>query len=155
MTSAQLGHGWRIRLLAGSMFGLWLLVAARLVHIQHFQADELSARAKRQQSIEVQVPARPADIVDRNGNLLATTITTPSLFVDPNVFKVEAEFIDDLCNILDIEQEALEERLAVDTERCQVRRHVPGLPLPGSFWLVASRGGLLGRARRRCAFQLI
>ena len=86
MTSAQPGHGWRIRLLAGSIFGLWLLVAARLVHIQHFQAEELSARAKRQQSIEVEVPARPADIVDRNGNLLATTITTPSLFVDPFFF---------------------------------------------------------------------
>lgn len=126
MTSAQPGHGWRIRLLAGLMLGLWLLVAARLVHIQHFQADELSARAKRQQSIEVEVPARPADIVDRNGNLLATTITTPSLFVDPKYFEVEQEFLDDLCCILDIEQEVLEERLAEYSHKrfCWIKRRL-------------------------------
>lgn len=124
--AAQNGHGWRIRLVAGTMLGLWLVVAARLVHIQHFQADELAARADRQQSIEVEVPARPADIVDRNGNLLATTITTPSLFVDPKFFQVEDEFLADLCGILDLDQETLAERLAEYSHKrfCWIKRRL-------------------------------
>lgn len=108
------------------MLGLWLIVAVRLVHIQHFQADDLAARASRQQSVEVEVPARPADIVDRNGNLLATTITTPSLFVDPKFFKVDEEFLADLCSILDISREALTERLAGHSDKrfCWIKRRL-------------------------------
>ena len=114
MTSSTVGVGprWRVNFVAGTVLGLWLIVAARLVHIQHFQAEELSSRARRQQSFEVDVPARPADIVDRNGNLLATTITTPSLFVDPSQLNVDSIFIENLCGILSLDAVEITERLA-------------------------------------------
>jgi cell division protein FtsI (penicillin-binding protein 3) len=128
MTKSGVGVGqrWRIRFVAGTMLGLWLIVAARLVHIQHFQAEEFSSRAKRQQSFEVDVPARPADIVDRNGNLLATTITTPSLFVDPSQFDVDASFIDDLCGILSLDPAEITERLAEYSGKrfCWIKRRL-------------------------------
>jgi len=106
------GLGWRTGILAGLILGLWLIVATRLVHIQHFQADELSQRARNQQSIEIEVPARPADIADRNGNLLATTITTPSLFVDPKYFGFDQDLIADLCGILSLDVKSISDRIA-------------------------------------------
>jgi cell division protein FtsI (penicillin-binding protein 3) len=117
---------WRLKVVAGTMLGLWMIVAARLVHIQHFQAEELSSRARRQQSFEVEVPARPADIVDRNGNLLATTITTPSLFVDPSQLDVDPTFIEELCGILNLDPAALTERLAEYSGKrfCWIKRRL-------------------------------
>ena len=106
------GQGWRTGILTGAILGLWLIVATRLVHIQHFQADELSRRARDQQSIEIEVPARPADIADRNGNLLATTITAPSLFVDPLYFGMDQDLIADLCGILSLDVEVISDRIA-------------------------------------------
>lgn len=125
-TADRHGHGWRTRLVAGSMLGLWLIVAARLVHIQHFQSEELTTRAEQQQSIEVEVPARPADIVDRNGNLLATTITTPSLFVDPSHLDVDEHFIADLCAILNLDDVALSEHLSEYSGKrfCWIKRRL-------------------------------
>lgn len=127
MTDAtQRGQGGRIRFITATMLCLWLIVAGRLVHIQHFQAAELSSRAERQQSIVVVVPARPADIVDRNGNLLATTITTPSLFVDPKYLDVDADFVADLAGILDLDPAELEERIAEHSGKrfCWIKRRL-------------------------------
>ena len=120
------GQGWRICFMKYSMLGLWLIVAARLVHIQHFQAEELASRASRQQSIEIEVPARPADIVDRNGNLLATTITTPSLFIDPKYFDVNEDFVADLCSILNLDQNAISQRIVERTSKrfCWIKRRL-------------------------------
>lgn len=95
-----------------TVVGLWCVLAARLIYIQAFQSTELIAFATRQREFEVDVPARPADIVDRNGKLLATTITSPSLFVDPSRLDVDDAFLDQLALILDLDVGGLREKLA-------------------------------------------
>jgi len=108
---------WRTKLLARLMVFLWLIVAARLIHIQQFQKQKLSASATRQREIEVEVPARPADIVDRHGKLLASTIVMPSLFVDPTCLDVDAEFFTGLSAALNLDAKLLVETIENARER--------------------------------------
>jgi cell division protein FtsI (penicillin-binding protein 3) len=104
-------HAWRSRFITYSVFALWGVLVARLVHIQVFQSRELIAFATRQSQFEIQVPARPADIVDRYGKLLATTITSPSLFVDPSRLKVDDAFLTHLAMILGLDKNKLLDKL--------------------------------------------
>jgi cell division protein FtsI (penicillin-binding protein 3) len=102
---------WRMRFMAGLITTLWVVVAGRLIQIQGLQSEELSRVATRQHQIEVEVPARPADIVDRNGRLLATTVVTPSLFVNPSRLDVEPGFLQRLGEILELDADQLAEQL--------------------------------------------
>lgn len=112
------GHGWRQRFMMFTVVGLWCVLAARLVHIQAFQSTKLIAFATRQREFEVDVPARPADIVDRNGKLLATTIKSPSLFVDPSRLDVDGVFLKQLATILSLDLPVLKAKL----KRYQAKR---------------------------------
>ncbi len=101
----------RARFVVGVMTALWIAVAARLVQVQGLQSDELARVATRQHQLEVEVPARPADIVDRNGKLLATTIVTPSLFVNPSRLDAEPSFLELLAETLNLEADHLTSQL--------------------------------------------
>ena len=100
----------RVQVVAIVMIGLWTIVGGRLYVVQWQQADELASYATRQQLVEVTVPARPADIIDRTGRLLATTIVAQSLFVDPQRLDVKDHFFDELAETLSINAEQLKER---------------------------------------------
>lgn len=106
------GSRGRVRFISTVMVGLWAIVVGRLFIVQWKQADELATYATRQQLTEVTVSARPADIVDRSGRLLATTIVSQSLFVDPQRLDVDDEFIADLAETLSINTDRLKERIA-------------------------------------------
>ncbi|MHC4876913.1 MAG: peptidoglycan D,D-transpeptidase FtsI family protein [Planctomycetota bacterium] len=101
----------RTKFVVSVMTVLWAAVAARLVQVQGLQSDELAQVATRQHQIEVEVPARPADIVDRNGKLLATTIVTPSLFVNPSRLDVQPSFLKSLAGTLDVDADHLARQL--------------------------------------------
>jgi cell division protein FtsI (penicillin-binding protein 3) len=69
-------------LMTAGVFGLvFLVVAARLMGIALLSAPPAQADAERSRALTPPQPAR-ADIVDRNGKLLATTLSTPSLYAD-------------------------------------------------------------------------
>lgn len=101
----------RVEFVAIVMIGLWTIVVGRLYVVQWQQADELTSYATRQQLTEVTVPARPADIVDRSGRLLATTIVAQSLFVDPQRLDVKENFFNELAETLSIDAKQLKERI--------------------------------------------
>ena len=108
---------WRTKLLAGLILTGWLAVAARLVHVQLLQQNVLAVSASRQREVEVDVPARPADIVDRNGKLLATTIVTPSLFVDPTRLDVDEQFYNDVAEALGLDGQDLADTIAKQKQK--------------------------------------
>lgn len=99
------------------MIGLWTVVIGRLFIVQWRQADELATYATRQQLTEVTVSARPADIVDRSGRLLATTIVSQSIFVDPQRLDVDDVFIDELAETLSLNARRLKERIAKHADK--------------------------------------
>ena len=63
----------------GGFFLLFLCVAARLVDLQVIRAQELTARGVKQWTRSGVVSARRGNIVDRNGRLLAQSVTSFSL----------------------------------------------------------------------------
>lgn len=93
------------------VLGAWGILGLRLVHLQWYQADELTRLATRQSEVEVEVPARPADITDRNGKLLASTVTTPSLFADPKRLGATPEFIQEIAAAVHLNPRDLATRL--------------------------------------------
>ncbi len=66
----------RLVLLSGGFFLLFLCVFARLVNLQVFRAQELTARGTKQWTRSGVVAARRGDIVDTNGRLLAQSVTS-------------------------------------------------------------------------------
>lgn len=102
----------RIHFVATVIVGLWAIVIGRLYIVQWEQAEDFATYATQQQNTEVTVPARPADIVDRTGRLLATTIVARSLFVDPQRLDVDDALIDQLAETLGLNAERLHSRIA-------------------------------------------
>lgn len=90
---------------------LSLIIAARLVQVQWSMRVDWATKADHQQFHEEQIPARPGNIVDRNGRLLATTITAPSLYVIPNLIEDRAAVANTLSVTLEIDFRSLLSKL--------------------------------------------
>ena len=59
----------------------WLVLSARLIQLQWVQQEKFAGKAEKQREFVEETPARPGDILDRQGRLLATTLATRSLYV--------------------------------------------------------------------------
>ena len=75
---------WRTAFVTCGMLVLWVILAVRLVQVQGVSRDSFASRAARQRTFKEKIPARPGEIVDRNGHVLAMTVTRRSLYVDPS-----------------------------------------------------------------------
>ncbi|MEU6644821.1 penicillin-binding protein 2 [Saccharomonospora sp. NPDC046836] len=82
--AASIDSGNRGRFAVGRIFLVVLLVAAglKLVQVQGFQAEALSAKAERQRTTTIDIPAQRGSIVDRNGAELAFSVETRMLWVN-------------------------------------------------------------------------
>lgn len=108
---------WRANLVVTIIGMGWLILAARLVQIQWFQQDKFANRAEQQRELVEEIPARPGDIVDRQGRLLATTLPCRSLFIIPTLIESPREVADDLAKVLDLSSDLLFERISRNSRR--------------------------------------
>jgi cell division protein FtsI/penicillin-binding protein 2 len=73
----------------GFLLGLVALLlaggAGRLSYIEHSRGAQLRARAERQHTATLRIPAQRGDILDTRGRALAGTLWRPSLFVDASL----------------------------------------------------------------------
>lgn len=74
----------RERLIQFGVWAIWFVLALRLLHIQWLSQETFASRALRQQVNHETIQARPGDILDRKGHLLATSISVPSLYLNPS-----------------------------------------------------------------------
>ncbi|MCP4512299.1 MAG: penicillin-binding protein 2 [Fuerstiella sp.] len=89
----------------------------RLVYLQGSQGHSLNTRVTRQSSFTEVVPARPGEILDRNGHVLAMTVTRDSLYVVPAEIEDPASFVWQVCSVLNVNADELFERLTRDPDR--------------------------------------
>lgn len=108
---------WRARALVLGLLVGWTVLGARLVQLQYWDRGELTARVLRQQSLTETIPARPGDIVDRHGRVLATTVTARSLFVVPSRIEDPAGFAAKLAPAISLDPTLLERRIVAASER--------------------------------------
>ncbi|MGC1275959.1 MAG: penicillin-binding protein 2 [Planctomycetaceae bacterium] len=121
-----------------------VLIAARLVQLQIVDGGELAARAVRQGMYVETIPARPGDVVDRHGRLLAVTVLAPSLYVVPNRIDEPDAIADRLADVLGLDAGRLANALRREREKSflWIRRRmteeqataVRALSLPRDAW---------------------
>ncbi|TWT57744.1 Peptidoglycan D,D-transpeptidase FtsI [Thalassoglobus neptunius] len=102
----------RQRFVSGLMIIIWGILVGRLVQIQVASGNQFTAQATRQQIDEVTISARPGDILDRRGRLLATTLKVPSLFIDPSRVEDPATLIRELGELIEIDVDRVSRQLS-------------------------------------------
>lgn len=97
---------------ASGLLVVWGAIFARLVYLQQMQRDSFADSASRQQvSFETLVP-RPGEILDRKGRVLATSVVTQSLWVNPRNLHDRTDDIRQLAESLGTDPAALSTRLS-------------------------------------------
>ena len=90
----------------GLIFPLFLtgvaILAGRLYHVQITNHDHLVELARRQSNSTTTLPASRGTIFDRNGEALALSLETPSIFVDPGIAAVPARIRTWLPKVLNV-----------------------------------------------------
>ncbi len=107
---------FRSNLLAFGLVALWGAIAFRLVTVQGFGAVESRRAARRQHAFVETLTARPGDIFDRAGRLLATSARTDSLAIDPQAVEEPARVADALAAALNLDSGKLLARLIASQE---------------------------------------
>lgn len=101
----------RMRVILSIVTCLALLVVFRLCQLQLLQEGEFSTRVLRQKRMRETIPARAGDIVDRQGRLLATTVRTQSLYVNPEELAENPQQIERIAAAMQMDPAALRRRI--------------------------------------------
>jgi cell division protein FtsI/penicillin-binding protein 2 len=135
---------WRARAVVAVLAVIAVALGVRLVQLQWFERLAFSDRANRQRTFVESVAARPGDIVDRNGRLLATTISVRSLYANPAQIVDAAKFASDVAPLLKLDADRLAERLKQNRKKqfLWVKRRltekqtakIRALEMPGEIW---------------------
>lgn len=125
---------WRPRLQGrvlamAAVFLAWTVaIETRLVYLQVFQHEELTARAERQQLRTVAAPARRGEILDRNGRVLAYSVDADTVYAVPNEIADAERAARALCGALadcrPRDVQALAERIRRGRYFAYVRRQI-------------------------------
>jgi cell division protein FtsI (penicillin-binding protein 3) len=113
----------------GGVLALWAaIILVRLIDLQVVRHDDLVRRAERQQLRTVDAPAKRADIVDRNGQMLAYSVEADTVYAVPTDIDDPDTAAKALCGALDDctakDRRALAERIRRGRAFAYVRRQV-------------------------------
>src|SRR5688500_14923658 len=90
---------------------LWAgAIEVRLAYLQTVMRPDLQARAESQHKRTPPAPAKRGDLVDRRGNVLATSVDADSIYAVPSELKDREQTVNRLC-------QALGDCTAVERER--------------------------------------
>ncbi len=116
-TSSEWRRTLRRRIgVAAAVLALWsVAIEARLVFLQVVRHTELTAKADRQQMRTIEAPAKRAEIIDRNGNVLASSVDADTIYAVPTEIGDPSRAAREICRALDDcsskDERALAERM--------------------------------------------
>lgn len=113
---------FRIRIVFIIVLGLFLFLLGRFFYIQVFHYNKLNTLAEALWQRNLPITADRGRILDRNGKVLATNITTTTLYVVPNQILNKEETAQKLAEILDA---SYEDMLAHLTKRTSLEKVNP------------------------------
>lgn len=102
--------GRRRMLVAVVVFGVWGVIAGRLVQLQLQHAGRFAESAGRQRTFVEVLPARPGDVLDRRGRVLATSVQTRSFWIDLSRFPETDRLALQTASMLHLDYELLKAR---------------------------------------------
>lgn len=95
----------------------WMVLAGRLVYLQLIQGPRLSEKVRNQWAAHEVLLARPGDIIDREGRLLATTVSARSLFVVPQQIDQPKEIAIQLAKALHQNSDEILQRILAHADK--------------------------------------
>ena len=105
----------------------WLGIGYRLFEIQVVRADELAEEGLSQRLVTREMAPQRGKIFDRNGNLLAMTVESQSLFAVPDQVTEPLWVAQQIGGLLGVDSDALYERLTSDLDFVYIKRQVDGV----------------------------
>ncbi len=116
----------RERTIQFGVWAIWTVLALRLLHVQWLSQETFASRAVRQQVSHEPIFARPGDLLDRKGRLLATTISVPSLYVNPSQIVEPEEVATRIAKALDLDAHQLQRKIEKNSQRqfIWIKRHL-------------------------------
>jgi cell division protein FtsI/penicillin-binding protein 2 len=134
----------RSGIVAFGLIAVWTVIVLRLISVQAFSNVASERMARRQRTFVETLPARPGDIRDREGRLLATSIRRESLAIDPSTIEAPWDVSEQLAAAVGIDPRPLATRIvaAADKRFLWVKRRltddeadaVAALGLPPEVW---------------------
>ena len=117
VTSNPREHSWRFGLVSALVFIGWAVLVMRLIQLQGAQRQLMNDRVTRQSIFNDVIPARPGEILDRNGQVLAMTIPCDSLFAVPEEIDDPWNFAWRVGPILNLNADELYHRIADNADK--------------------------------------
>ncbi|MDA1229851.1 MAG: penicillin-binding protein 2, partial [Planctomycetota bacterium] len=110
-------RSWRFSFVSVCVILGWLILVGRLIQLQGAQQQLMNDRVMRQSIFSEVVPARPGEILDRNGQVLAMTIPCDSLFAVPDEIDDPWDFAWRVGPILNVNCDELYHRIADNSKK--------------------------------------
>lgn len=101
----------RFFIVYGCIYFLLLLIFVRCVYLQIFTHRKYSELAREQQSAVLILEPRRGKIFDAKSNILATNLAAASVYAEPHHIQNFNETVNELCEILNLPQDFVAERL--------------------------------------------
>ncbi|MDO8885503.1 penicillin-binding protein 2 [Candidatus Oleimmundimicrobium sp.] len=114
----------RFFFIIGIFFLGFLAIAIRLVNVQAVEREKYENLAKNQRLKSIEIPAKRGDIVDRNGNLLATSMDAITIYANPYFIKDPENVASQLSSILGINKKTILEKIDKDSGFVYIARKV-------------------------------
>ena len=124
-TSLDWKRGRSVLLIA--MFaGAGLLLEGRILYLQVYQKEFLSAQGDDRYLRTVQISAHRGEIVDRHGEILAVSTPVDSIWANPGELAPAMERLSELAGVLEVEEDWLARQITsnLDREFVYLRRHL-------------------------------
>ncbi|HEX9761536.1 MAG TPA: hypothetical protein VGA97_00415, partial [Acidimicrobiia bacterium] len=116
--------GLRIAVIGMAVVLAWLGMAYRLVQIQVVDAAELAEAGLSQRLVTRDLAPQRGKIFDRNGELLALTVETQSLYAVPDQVEEPLWIAQQIGALLEVDSAILYERLISDRDFVYLKRQV-------------------------------
>ncbi|HEY6627562.1 MAG TPA: hypothetical protein VI193_01100, partial [Acidimicrobiia bacterium] len=114
----------RIAVIGLTLVAAWGGMAYRLVQVQVVQAAELADKGLSQRLVSRELPPQRGKIYDRNGDLLAMTVETQSLYAVPGQVEDPVWVAQQVGGVLGVDSDLLRDRLASDRDFVYLKRQV-------------------------------
>lgn len=110
-------RSWRVQFLSGLIVCAWVIILGRLIHLQGAQRTLMNDRVARQSLFSEVIPARPGEILDRSGHVLAMTVMCDSLYAVPCEIDNLWEFSWKVSSTLNLNADELYQRLQDNSDK--------------------------------------
>ena len=115
---------WRLRLLTGALGVAFAVLLGRAAWIQIIHNDFYLKQGANRYERRIELPANRGRILDRNGELLASSVPAPSLWAIPKDFQASREQTRELAKLLNMSPQELAKRLDDNPNFVWLRRQV-------------------------------